>query len=645
MLTKPDKCALTPLQSLFWAGHQIHAGVPLYNMAHLFTLRGNVEPILFQRAFQHVIDASDALRTVFVELDGRVYQKALSRFPFGVAVVDFGGEPDPDAAARDWAHERARRTFDLGRCCFDCALLLAVPDKQFWFLNQHHIICDASSTSLVFERFAAAYEALASGSTPDGLESPSFLDYVAELSPPDESREVYWRDRLRDSLQPLTFYGGRGKGLPARHVRTSCDLGEERSRRLRALAAREDVFRKTANVSLFNTMAAILMTFLYRVTGERRLAVGMPYHNRESDLQKRTAGLFIDVLPLPCEIDSRESFVSLVRRLGNEAVESVKNRPFAGVPGIGTQPFDVLFNFQIAQFTTFNGQPVDQVWIQPGHGTERFVFQVHDFTRTGALSLYLDFDEDLFDETLRARAARHMLHLIDAVLDNPEASLSSLNVLCEEERAQLISGFNETVRDLPEPGTIPALFESVVDRTPDAIAARYGDSSLTYRLLNERANRLAHRLQREGISPDAPVGLCMERSADLVTAMLGILKAGGAYVPLDSTYPEHRIALMMAEAGFPVLITQRSLLDRLPPFDGCTICVEDVLDDEFLPVANPSCPAEPHHLAYIMYTSGSTGTPKGVMVPHRAIVRLVLNTDYVELKPDDRVAQASNASF
>ena len=645
MTARSVQCELTPLQALFWAGHQIYGETPLYNMAHLFTLRGQVDPLLFQRAFQHVINESDALRTLFFEQDGRVCQRVESKFPFGVAVIDFSGEQDTEAAVRAWAHERARRRLDLGRCSIDCALLLAEPGKQFWFLNQHHIICDAWSTSLVFQRFAEAYAALASGLQSDGPQSPSFLEYVASLPPPDTSREEYWRDRLQDALQPLSFYGLRGKALPARHVRTACDLGEDRSQRLRTLASRNNVFRKTANVSLFNVMASILMVFLHRVTGERRHAVGMPYHNRETDAQKRTAGLFIDVLPLPCDIVSQESFLALVRRVGDAAVESVTNRPFAGLPGIGTQPFDVLFNFQIAQFATFNDQPVEQEWIHPGYGTERFVFQVHDFTQTGALSLYLDFDEDLFDEALRARATQHMLHLIDAVLANPEAPLATLNVLDADEVAQLLDSFNNTARALPEPATIPRLFESIVGRTPEATAVSYGDACLDYRSLNQRANRLAHLLQSEGIGPDVPVGLCMDRSADLVAAMLGILKAGGAYVPLDSTYPEHRIALMMADAGFPILVTQRSLLDRMPPFSGRTLCVEDVLDDPALPGTNPSCPAEPQHLAYIMYTSGSTGTPKGVMVPHRAIVRLVLQTDYVDLCPDDRIAQASNASF
>ncbi len=635
---------LTPLQALFWAGHRLHEGTPLYNMAHTFTLRKRVDAMRFQHAFQRAVDNCDALRTVFTLRDGAPVQRVLDRFPYAVAVVDFSGESDPERCAREWVGERVSRCMDIERCCFDAGLLRLAEDLYIWFLNQHHIICDATSTAIVFQHVAQAY------ATETSKPGPLFREYVcrrtAESPSNVEERAEYWRDRLRDAPDAPSFYGVAGTSMPARVLRMSRPLGIERSNRLRTLAQSQTFQCRTERITLFNIIAAMLSVFLLRITGERRFVIGMPHHGRESDTDRSTAGLFIDIVPLPIAVGSGATFPDLVAAIGREASESVKHRPFAGLEGVGTQTFDVLFNYQIAQFSSFNGLPAEQEWINPGYGTERLVLQAHDFTQSGEISLYFDFDADVFDAARRDLAVQHFLRLLDCVLDEPETSVSALHVLTDADTRHILNDFNPPEIPLPQPALLPELFEEQACQSPNAPAVRYGEDRLTYAQLDRRANQLGRYLRDCGIGANVPVGLCLERSPNLIVGMLGILKAGGAYVPLDASYPAERLEMMARDAAFTVLVTQVSCVSGLPPFEGHVLCLDRDWNSIACKDDTPlTCPAGPDSLAYLMYTSGSTGVPKAVAVPHRAVVRLARHTNYITIDSADRVAQASNASF
>ncbi len=638
---------LTPLQSLFWAGHRLHEGVPVYNMAHSFVLPMPIDVLRFQAAFQRVIDQTDALRTVFAERNGVPCQRVLDRFPYGTAVVDFSGEPQPEEAARSWMRDRVARVLHIERCCFDSALLRIAEDRHVWFLNQHHIICDATSTTLVFERMARAY-----GESEDsrGEEWPRFSDYATRRSEEwkqrSAERAAYWEARLESEVEPPTFYGHAGGARPARVIRIAQPLGPERSGQIRALANQQEFFRRSERVSLFNLFGSLLSVYLMRITSERRFVIGMPHHGRDTDADWNTAGLYIDVLPLPVSIEPGWRFPDLVAAIASEASESVRHRPFAGIGSVGARAFDVLFNYQVAQFPSFNGTPVEQEWINPGFGTERLVLQVHDFTGIGELSLYFDFDVDVFDEQTRADAVRHFFNLLDNVLASPRSRISEIHILDRDEQRHILEAFNPVKQSVPSPDTVTGRFWEQCQRTPDVCAVRYGDATMTYRELDARSNQLARCLLRHGVESGVPVGLSVERSPDLVAGMLAILKCGGAYVPLDPAYPKERLALMARDSRFPILVTQESLLEKVHDLGCHILCVdrdaEGVSSEDDAPI---EIELSGEALAYLMYTSGSTGVPKAVSVPHRAIVRLVVDTNYIDIRPSDRVAQASNAAF
>src|SRR5262249_26659395 len=260
------------------------------------------------------------------------------------------------------------------------------------------------------------------------------------------------------------------------------------------------------------------------------------------------------------------------------------------------------------------------------------------------LRLRLDYRGDLFERSGMEVLAGRFVRLLEAAVATPDRPIGRLDILSAAERATLLREWNDTARALPS-ATLPELFEAQVARTPDAVAVVFADGTLTYGELNARANQLAHHLRALGVGPEVVVGLCVERSLELLIGLLGILKAGGAYLPLDPSYPRERLAFMLADAGAPVLVTQAKLADALPPA-AYVFC----LDRDWNSLAgqseeNPAHLVLAENLAYVIYTSGSTGRPKGVSVPQVAAAQLALETHYVSIEPDDRIGQAANISF
>jgi aspartate racemase len=276
----------------------------------------------------------------------------------------------------------------------------------------------------------------------------------------------------------------------------------------------------------------------------------------------------------------------------------------------------------------------------------RFDLEVHLSETSEGLKGAFVCNTDLFDAATIERMAGHYQRMLEGIAANPDQRLSELPLLTEAEQHKLLREWNDTSTEYPKDLCIHELFEKQAERTPDAIAVIFGDRQLTYRELNSRANQLGNYLRKQGVGAEVLVGICVERSMEMVIGILGILKAGGAYVPLDPAYPEERLNFMIEDTRTPVILTQRELLEVLPGHAAKTIC----LDSDWKMIAReskgkPASGTTAGSLAYVMYTSGSTGRPKGVCVLHRAVIRLVLNTNYMKLEPSDIVAQASSFSF
>jgi amino acid adenylation domain-containing protein len=625
-----DGSNLTRSQFLLWMGQRMHPGVPLYNMVLAFTIDGRLDPIHFQQAFQALADRSDALRTVVEEVDGVPRQRVRAPFPYEIEQVDLSAAPDAEEVLREWVRARAARPFELSERLFDTALVRMPADRTVWFLNQHHLITDGWSTALVYRNVADLYARSVEGRLFDMPPLPAFGAYAEyerafRSAPLFQKAERYWQERLTTPLEPVRLYGKREARTTTTTERFTVDLGDERSAKLRALASRDGVRALTEHLSLFHVFAAALFGWMHRVSGQHRLAIGTPSHNRPTAAFKETIGVFIEIFPFQIDVRDDDTFLTLLGRVRAEAGALLRYAQPGTSSPLVNRGINVLLNYINASFPPFSGLPMQSDWVHAGHGdrSHHLRLQVHDFDEAGRFLLHFDFSTDLFAAAEREGAIQHFLRILDAFLEDPARPIRNVDLLSDAERRRVLVDFNTTGDAYPSGGSVVSLFEAQAVRTPDAVALTCEGRSLTYDSLNEHANRLAHALRSRGVGPEVTVGLCTRRSAETVIGMLGVLKAGGAYVPIDPSFPEERIRLLLDEMRAPVLLTQSRLAGRLPTTSAHIICLDEAPELDREPVTNPETTPEASDLAYVLYTSGSTGRPKGVMIEHGALANYV----------------------
>ncbi|HEU4597481.1 MAG TPA: condensation domain-containing protein, partial [Pyrinomonadaceae bacterium] len=414
-------------------------------------------------------------------------------------------------------------------------------------------------------------------------------------------------DRLRPAIKS---YGG---------ARLPWKLGREVSDALRELGRRE-------GATLFMTLLAGFKALLWRYTGQEDLVVGSPVANRSRSEVEGLVGFFVNTLALRTRLEASQDFVELVKEVRRVCLGAYAHQdvPFEKLVeelqperNLSHTPlFQVMLSVENAPGAEFRLAGVRAVPLEQETGTAKFDLLLSLSEHEGALVGAWEYSTDLFDAATVERMAGQFAVLLEAAATEPPRRLCDLPLLSERERRQLLFEWNETATEYPRSATVQQLFEEQAARTPGAVAVVCGEQSLSYGELDARANRLAHYLRRLGVGPEQPVGICIERSTEMIVALLGILKAGGAYVALDPDYPAERLSLMLKETGAGIVLTQERLSVHLPEGAARLVC----LDSEVEEIARESCShlrvrGDAEQLAYVSYTSGSTGRPKGVCVP------------------------------
>ena len=623
-----ERTNLTKNQFLVWAGQQLQPGVPLYNITALFTIPGPVDRAHFQIAFQALVAGSDALRTVIEEVDGLPRQRVLPRVSYVVEGLDFSQTADPEARLRAWAAQRAQEPFDLTVRLFEAALVKLAEDRFVWLFKHHHLISDAWTIALCV-RYATEFYRRSRAGTLDA--SPTLPPYQAFVAYEREQRntplylkaKAYWQEKLAEEVEPLVLYGNTAPRRTPRVQRISHDLGLERSRALRALAASAPFATSRANLGLLSLFVGLFLTYLHRISGNRRLALGTPILNRPSRAFKDTLGLFMQFAPLRFTLEEGETFVSVIQKVKQELFEILRHQRYTTANPPQRRHYEVVFNYNNSNNPVgwhFDGATVSTESVHPAHENDALSLQVHDYDAQGSFVVDFDFHCDVFTPAQRQQTIQHFLRVVDAFCQDPARRLSQVDLLTAAERRHLLADLALTVALPPGAHTILPVWHEQARRTPEAAAVVFEEAQLTYRQLDQRANRLAHYLRARGVGPDVMVGLCLERSLDMVVALLGILKAGGAYVPLDANYPRARLAFMLRDAQVRVLVTQEPLLAALPDTETHVVCLDaeaDAIARESL--AEPVSGVTGANLAYVIYTSGSTGQPRGVMIAHQSL--------------------------
>jgi len=646
-------------QEGLWLLHQLEPETTAYSLPAAYRLAGRLDVASLERACAEIVRRHEVLRSALGMRGGRLCQTSVAAPAPCLAVLDWSpvaGGPRP-AGWGPCVTSFLRKCFDLSAGpLFHFELLRLSPVDHLLLLNFHHSVSDGWSQGIFTSELARLYEDF-SGGRPSSLPplALQYADYAAWQRQHLEGAELdrhldYWREELAgappaqlppDHLRPVRVgYSG------AQH---SFDLAPELIARVRAFAQAE-------GATPFMVLLGVFQALLCRLTGQTDLVIGSPVANRPKVELEGIIGLFVNMLPLRLDGSGEPGFRELVARIKQKALAAQDHAevPFEKLVSelnpardLGHHPFfDICFAVQNTP-----DQPLALTGLQVAphalfDGTTRFDLELHFWDRGGHWCGQWFYRTDLFREGTIQRLAGHYGTLATHLLDDPDRPVSQVPLLTQAGHHQVVVDWNQTATPYPRDSCVHELFEAAAGLTPDAVALEVGGERRTYRELNASANRLARRLKQHGVGPETPVAVCLPRSEELVISLLAVLKTGGAYVPLDADYPPERLAFMLRDSTAPVLLTRSELLPRLPAHGVEVICLD--ADWPALGTEGGDTPAtvtRAEGLAYIMYTSGSTGVPKGVAVPHRAITRLVLQTNYIRFLPTDRVAMVSNVSF
>jgi amino acid adenylation domain-containing protein len=656
---------LTMNQLLFWIGQKMQPKSPLFNMALYFLIRREINTSHFQEAFQYMVDSCDSLRTVLGEIDGVPYQRQLGSIPYEMEVLDFSESHDPFAQLNAWVQQRAQCNFDLKSRLFDSALIKLRQQEFAWYLNQHHLIMDGWSVSLTVDRMVELYELAAKKMLATAPQYPAFADYVKQerdyrsSSRYKQGRE-YWNQKLVTDAEPVQFYGERRQMLTSRVERLRHELPVSVGRQIIEVAKSESFSAVSPNASMSNIFLGLLCTYLYRISGNRFLSLGIAIHNRRTAKLRETIGLFVEFIPFQIEMEPADTFPALVQKIDTELMASLRYCGYGTTCSMQYQTFDAVFNYVTARYHDFLGAEVESFWVHNGHGAENMALHIHDLGSSGELTIDLDLHHDIFDEQRRQEAFRHFLQVLESFLEGNNRPINTFDILTEGEKHQLLVELNKTKRAFPDAASFAELFAAQAEKTPDRIAVVSESTAMTYALLDFLSGRVSRHIRAGGGGPEKIVAIFANRGIEFLVSMLGVFKAGAAYLPLDPLSPKQRICDALAQSKSSIILVGSELaMDASEVFTDLYEYVETVAPDEYTRVltieelrkTEPemeglTTQALARNLAYVIFTSGSTGRPKGAMVEQRGMINhIYAKLADLTLLETDVVAQTANQCF
>lgn len=649
-------------QQRLWFLDQLTPGKATYNLPYALRIRGDFNIEVLKRALEEVVRRHETLRTHFVVAAGEPQQVIEEQVTVQLPVVDLSGvtvDADREAEALRLAREEAQQPFDLQQAPLFRGKLLRLGVANYVLLfTMHHIISDAWSIGVLIEEVSVLYDCFSAG-------RPSPLP---ELSIQYADYSVWQRDCLRAGLlDPQMVYwkqqlaGSNRLNLP---IDRPVPVLQSQNGATYDFVLPRLIVDKTKNLaeeqgaSVFMMLLAAVQTLLYRYTGQRDISIGTPIAGRRSSATEQLIGFFVNTLVLRVDLSGEPRFRDLLQKTREITLQAYAHQdiPFEKLVevlsperNLGSTPlFQVMLVLQNAPQSNLRlGNAALLPFNSVDNGTSKFDLSLQFAEdESGVLAGSLEYNTDLFEAASVTRMISHFRMLLGAILADPDQSIAALPLLTLTERKQLIEAWNWTGNEIPK-ATLVALFEQQVTRNPHAVALIHGEEQLSYRELNQRANRLAHYLVELGIEQENIVGIALRRSIDMVVALLAVMKAGGAYLPIDPEYPPQRVAFMLENSSVGAVLTHSTVASGLPAH--CARRIELNLESEEInkrSCENPGLKADTANAAYVIYTSGSSGLPKGVVVTHAGIAALsATHLQYFDLDPQSRVLQFSSLSF
>ncbi|QAT87000.1 Linear gramicidin synthase subunit C [Corallococcus coralloides] len=647
-------------QERMWFLDKWSPGSAAFHMPTAVRLTGAVDTDALRRALALLVERHDTLRTTFQEREGGGVQVIASTGEVPLEVMDLQGLPvtEREAEAQRRVVALAQQPFSLEQGPLLRAVLMLLGNgEQVLLVDQHHIVSDGWSMGVLVHELAVLYRACLEGQ-PSPLK-PLPLQYAdwaawqkewlqgAEL----ERQLTYWKNRLNpNALLELPQDKPRPALMSSKGERQVMHLSPALTQALKALGQRE-------GRTLFVTLLSAFNVLLSRYTGQDDIVVGTPIAGRPRAEVEGLIGLFVNMLALRSDLSGKPTFKELLNRVHESTLDAYAHQdiPFERLVDalkperhLSHSPiFQVMFVLQNAPMPALEAPGVVMEAKPVDTGTTKYDLSLLLVDLPQGLRVIAEYSTDLFERSTAERLLGHYLTLLEGIVAQPDVPISRLPLLPPAERQRVLKDWNDTAVTHPKDATLTSLIEAQVARTPDAVALEFEGSRLTYRELDARANQLAHALRKHGVGPEVRVGLCVERSLEMVVGLLGTLKAGGAYVPLDPGYPQERLGWMLEDARPPVLLVQERLLTRLPASDAKVVKLDTGWEEIARePTTAPAPTATPDSLAYIIFTSGSTGRPKGAMNAHGPVVnRLLWMQSAYRLTPSDTVLQKTPFSF
>ncbi|PTM58821.1 non-ribosomal peptide synthetase [Desmospora activa] len=642
-------------QQGLWFIEQLEPGSPLYNVPRLYRLAGELNRDAAEKSFFALANRHEILRVTFQEKEGMPAQIVNSSLP----AVTFHEMSEQEAKRQ--IDIEARVPFDLEKGPLLRVDFFSLDSKNHLMLiNMHHLICDLWSMGILIKEWLSFYQAYQTGQSAAMESLPvQFTDYACLekdlLTSGEMERQLdFWKNKLGGELPTLTLFPNQ-----SHRVSRSSHGKEERFRipsdvvdKLQGIGGRQ-------NATLYMTVMAAFQALLHRYSQQNDIVVGTPVAGRMDAEKENLIGCFVNTVVVRTDLSGEPTFNTLLDRVKSEFLQAFNHQdvPFEKVVR-ALRPdrdqshsplFQVMLSFQSRPYSP-KGIPELEIkgdkYIHTG--TSKFDLTLYIELEEDGWIGYWEYRTDRFEEDAVKRMSNHFLNLLKAIADDPDQPINRMDMLTDTEKRQLLDEWNDTDVSYPSDKCLHELFQKQADLTPDAVAAIYKNKEITYGQLEQESNRLAHFLRERGIREDTCVGVYMDRSLELVTALLGILKAGGAFLPLDTEAPKSRVMKILQDAKAPLCLTQEHLAKGLDIESSVVFVSLDKEKDELkkYPVSRVQSQVSPDHLVSVYYTSGSTGQPKGVASTHRGWVnRMHWMQRQHQLQPGESVLQKTTLTF
>lgn len=655
-----SKFPLCSTQRAVWLEQTLNPDTSIYNISTIARIDGELDSLIFIKAFYSLPQRHDALRLRLIKTQGMPLQECTDALGT-ITTWDLSQQPDAEESARIKMDASLMKPFNLYENLWRSELLKVSDTRWYWQFCSHHLISDGAGLKLIIEDMIDCYNKLLNGENNDDI-APSYFDFIQEDSLYLNSKHYkydlkFWTERY-NKLPPALCQRSASKKMTSQKKEKPVIWQIEKSlfQRIKGTMAKH-------GLSILHFMYAVLACYLARSTGEEEIVIGIPVHNRKNAKQKRTMGMFSLVIPVKITIDlARDSFLDVMYKAAAELRHCYKHQrlPITEINQLTklkqktgrSQLFDITLSFELFELNVDMTNCVTQ--LQKSYRETMFPLSVaiHQYILTQIednsdqpATIEFNFDPNYFRREEIIALQSRLAVLTEEAIQSLDTPAGSAKILPSAERQLLLRDFNATDADFPREALIHQLFEQQAERTPQATALISDDETLSYAELNRRANRLAHHLLALGVRPDDRVALCAERGAGMIVALLAILKAGGAYLPLDPAYPPERLAFMLDDAAPVALLTQSSLAEM--PGGSLPVILLDVPPTRPFSEGNPDVPGlTSANLAYVIYTSGTTGKPKGVMVEHRSVINLHAGLDaLLDITRPCRVAMNAGIVF